>query len=114
MIDVPRRAPEFQPGDLVHHRRYGYRGVVVEVDETCRASETWYQSNRTQPNRNQPWYHVLVDRAHHTTYVAQSNLEPDPDGTPVQHPLVDHFFSEFTGGRHVRNDVAWPGSEAAE
>ena len=32
-----REEPMFAPGDLVHHRRYGYRGVLVAVDRTCQA-----------------------------------------------------------------------------
>ena len=23
---------DFAPGDLIHHKRFGYRGVVVDVD----------------------------------------------------------------------------------
>ncbi len=58
--DPPRAAASFQPGDLVHHKRYGYRGVVVAVDPNCRADDAWYQANQTQPDRDQPWYHVFV------------------------------------------------------
>ena len=99
----------FSPGQLVHHRRYGYRGAVVDVDGECKADDSWYQSNQTQPERQQPWYHVLVDGASHCTYVAQENLTPDEQGTPVDHPLVGYFFSGFEDGRHIRNETAWPG-----
>ena len=27
--------PDFTSGQLVRHRHYGYRGVVVEADRTC-------------------------------------------------------------------------------
>jgi len=107
MIAPTKKEPHFAAGDLVHHQRYGYRGVVVAVDPECRATESWYQKNQTQPNRNQPWYHVLVDGSSQTTYVAQSNLEPDLHGSPIAHPLTDHFFSSFTGEKYVRNDVPW-------
>ena len=102
--DVPR----FAIGQLVRHRRYGYRGVIVDFDVTCHADEQWYQSNQTQPDRNQPWYHVLVHGATHTTYAAQDSLEADPAGTPVDHPLVVHFFEGFDRGRYIRNDRPWP------
>ncbi len=39
--------PKFQSGQLVAHRRYGYRGVVVEYDLTCQADDSWYYSNQT-------------------------------------------------------------------
>lgn len=83
---------KFQAGTLIHHKRYGYRGVIVQVDEACRADEQWYQANQTQPDRHQPWYHVLVDGSTHTTYVAQENLELDASGAAVEHPLLDQFF----------------------
>ena len=88
----PAPPPEFAPGDVVHHRRYNYRGVVADLDLTCQADTNWYQTNRTQPDRNQPWYHVLVHNAVHTTYVAKSNLKPDPLGPPIEHPTLNHFF----------------------
>jgi heat shock protein HspQ len=51
----------------------------------------------TQPPRDRPWYHVLVDGGTHQTYVAERNLEPDPDPGPINHPRVDEYFSGFDG-----------------
>ncbi|MBT8486448.1 MAG: heat shock protein HspQ, partial [Phycisphaerae bacterium] len=68
----------------------------------------WYQSNATQPERDQPWYHVLVHRSPHCTYAAAENLQPDHDAEPILHPWIDHFFSSFVNGRYVRNDRPWP------
>jgi len=97
-------APKFQIGDLVHHRRYNYRGVVFGVDPECTADDDWYLKNQTQPPREQPWYQVLVHGAEHTTYVAESNLEPDLSGEEVLHPLVRRIFATFHEGRyHVEN-----------
>jgi heat shock protein HspQ len=108
-IDLPDDAqPWFKPGQLVRHKRYGYRGVVVAVDQTCQASEAWYQSNKTQPDRNQPWYHVLVDLSESTTYPAQSSLQPDESREPITHPLTQYFFSSFVDGRYIRNSRPWP------
>ena len=98
----------FSPGELVHHKRYDYRGVVVEYNPTCQADEAWYKGNKTQPDRNQPWYHVLVHGGQQVTYVAQVNLEPDNISDPVSHPLVDVFFSGFENGVYIRNDRPWP------
>ncbi len=104
MIMLKRIQARFKPGHLVHHRRYGYRGVVVAVDSNCKADSEWYSSNQTQPDRNQPWYHVLVDGSTTITYPAQENLEPDPSRERVDHPLLAHFFSDFRDGRYIRND----------
>ena len=106
--DSPSR---FQPGDLVRHKRYDYRGVVVDLDLECRASKDWYRSNQTQPRREQPWYHVLVDGAAHTTYAAEENLVSDYTPMEIKHPLVEVFFSAFEGGAYVRNDRPWDPGE---
>jgi hemimethylated DNA binding protein len=99
--------PSFEPGQLIKHRRYGYHGVVVDVDPSCRAGKEWYQSNRTQPDRDQPWYHVLVSGSDACTYAAQVNLEKDADERPVLHPLLNHFFTAFRDGRYIRNSRRW-------
>jgi len=101
----------FVAGDLVGHVRYGYRGVVVAVDPTCQADTDWYLHNRTQPDRDQPWYHVLVHGADTVTYAAQSSLT---NGTPgeVLHPLVPFFFDRHEVDRYIRNDRLWPGGDA--
>ena len=98
----------FVPGQVVRHRRYGYRGVVVDADATCQAEEAWYNGNQSQPDRDQPWYHVLVHNSMQVTYAAQSNLEADESGDEVVHPYVPYFFSEFRDGTYVRNDQPWP------
>jgi len=104
--ESPKRA--FTPGQIIKHRRYGYRGVIVEVDPQCQATEQWYQKNQTQPSRDQPWYHVFVDGSNGATYPAQENLMPDTTGQPIEHPLLEYFFSRFEDGRYIRNDRPWP------
>ena len=100
--------PRFQIGQLVRHKRYHYRGVIVAMDPRCQASEAWYQANQTRPDRDQPWYHVLVDGAGSVTYPAESSLEEDPTREPVVHPLVETFFESFDGTRYIRNQTPWP------
>jgi len=82
--------------------------VIVDFDHQCQADEQWYQANQSQPDRDQPWYHVLVDESEATTYAAQVNLAHDPSGRPVQHPLVDRYFCNWLNGRYIRNDRPWP------
>ena len=100
--------PKYVPGQLVRHRVYQYRGVVVSYDLQCMASDEWYQSNQTQPNRQQPWYHVLVDGSNSVTYAAQENLQANTSKAPVHHPLLETFFSAFKDDHYVRNDEPWP------
>lgn len=98
----------FSPGQLVKHRRYGYRGVVAAYDTKCMATAAWYGRNRSQPERQQPWYHVLVHESDATTYAAQASLLADPSDEEVRHPLLMHFFSAFEDGVYLRNETEWP------
>ena len=93
----------FHVGQLVHHVRFGYRGVVFDVDPTFQGTDEWYETvARSRPPKDAPWYHVLPDGAAHTTYVAERNLEADESGEPIRHPLVDQLFSGFANGRYER------------
>ena len=92
----------FSVGQLVHHRLFDYRGVIVDVDPTFLGTEEWYQTvARSRPPKDKPWYHVLVHDAAHTTYVAERNLEPDTSRDPIEHPMLQHFFSRFENGRYI-------------
>lgn len=97
----------FRLGQVVRHRNFGYRGVIVDVDAACQADEEWYRSNPNPPEREQPWYHVLVDGSAVTTYAAQNSLEVDDSGLEVHHPLVALYFQGFQGGTYRRNNVPW-------
>ena len=71
----------FFVGQVVHHHRFDYRGVVYDVDATFQGSDEWYDAvARSRPPKDHPWYHVLVDLGGQTTYVAERHLEPDADG----------------------------------
>jgi len=96
---------KFQIGEVIHHKRYNYRGVVVGFDPVCTADESWYEKNQTQPNRNQPWYHVLVDGGSHSTYVAEENLELAGDNKPVNHSMLKQFFTSFFQGKYFKNSM---------
>lgn len=95
---------QFRVGQLVRHKRFDYRGVIVDVDATFQGTEEWYETMaQSRPPKDRPWYHVLVDRAAHMTYVTEQNLEPDLTGEPIAHPALDQFFNELRDGLYVRN-----------
>ncbi len=97
---------KFSVGELVHHRLFGYRGVIVDVDQNFQATEEWYEVvAKSHPPKNKPWYHVLVHESDHSTYVAEQNLETDDALEPIIHPMVGHFFSRFDHGRYRRIDA---------
>lgn len=103
VINITRT--KFSVGQLVHHRLFGYRGVVFDVDRNFQGTDEWYEHvARSRPPKDKPWYHLLVDGHTHTTYVAERNLEADEVLAPVDHPLVERFFSQFENGGYVRRE----------
>ena len=45
---------KFFVGQIVHHNRFDYRGVVVDVDATFQGSEAWYEHvARSRPPKEQ-------------------------------------------------------------
>ena len=99
----------FQIGQIVHHLRYDYRGVVVGCDPKCLADSEWYEyqtkGKTDKPTKQQPWYDVLVDGASHQCYVAQQNLEPGDSNRPIDHPLLGDYFATFLGGRYHKESL---------
>ncbi|MGC6424061.1 MAG: heat shock protein HspQ [Lentimonas sp.] len=92
----------FEIGMIVQHRLYGYRGVIVAYDMGCAAGDKWYYSNKTQPAKDQPWYHLLVhDSGGLSTYVAQCNLQEDLLKAPIEHPRIACYFEELKDGRYL-------------
>jgi heat shock protein HspQ len=105
--------PKFQTRDIITHKRYGYRGVILHTDLSFQGDENWYLSNQTQPSKEQPWYFILVAVKQQVTYVAKENLCPDDSANPIVHPMLNLFFSGFDAklNRYIRNDVPWnPGT----
>ncbi len=97
---------KFSIGELVHHRLFDYRGVVVDVDQNFQGTDEWYEAvAKSRPPKNKPWYHVLVHESDHSTYVAEQNLEADVVSEPINHPMVEHIFSRLDHGKYVRIDL---------
>jgi heat shock protein HspQ len=97
---------KFSVGDLIHHRLFGYRGVIVNFDQKYMATEEWYEAvAKSRPPKDKPWYHVIVHGSVHSTYVAEQNLEPDENVEPINHPMLDHFFSRFENGKYISKTV---------
>ena len=95
----PRRSSSWAKSSIT--RKFDYRGVVFDVDATFQGTDEWYEVvARSRPPKHRPWYHVLVDGAEHTTYVAERHLEADERGEPIKHPLVDGLCGEFREGRY--------------
>ena len=89
---------KFSVGQIIHHRKAGYRGVVCGVDAEFSLTQEWYEAVAlSRPPKDRPWYHVLVDGAAHTTYVAERHLQASSDHRQIDHPLLGRFFESYDG-----------------
>lgn len=94
---------KFSVGELIHHKLFDYRGVIIDVDPEFQGTQEWYeQVAQSRPPKDQPWYHVLVHDATHNTYVAERNLEPDRSVEPINHPYIDLIFDSFQQGVYIK------------
>ena len=102
--------PLFNIGDIVKHRIYPFRGVIVDVDPEFSNTEEWYQSipAEIRPSRQQPYYHLMAENTEtfYTAYVSQQNLVGDGKNGPLEHPDLEEIFSGMDHGKyHLRNEV---------
>jgi len=110
--DVPRviATAKFQIGMPVRHRKYGFRGVIFDVDPVFNNTEEWWESipEDVRPKKEQPYYHLLAEtpepeRSPYIAYVSEQNLiAEDGDEEPISHPDLDEFFiGQEEDGRFV-------------
>ena len=98
------KSSQFFVGQIIEHLKVGYRGVIFGIDAEFSLSEDWYeQVARSRPPKDQPWYHVMVDDATHTTYVAERHLTPSDDLSQIDHPALGQVFNRFDGSRYLPN-----------
>jgi len=104
------KEPLFNIGDIVKHRIYPFRGVIIDVDPEFSNTEEWYQSipAEIRPSRNQPYYHLMAENTEtfSTAYVSQQNLVKDGENGPLEHPDLEEMFSGIDKGKYqLRNEV---------
>ena len=93
-------------GQIIHHRKFDYRGVIYDVDPVFSGTDEWYDTvARSRPPKDEPWYHVLVDNSQQTTYVAERNLEATESILPIHHPLINYYFENFVDGQYFSNQT---------
>lgn len=102
-------------GNVFHHKKHGFRGVVVQWFLECPAGPDWLEQwGPFKKGANQPFYRTLVDTHDRPqpfmALAAEENLEylPNPEGPEVSHPKIDEFFTDFEFGHFVLKDkMAW-------
>ena len=104
--DVLVVSPAFNIGDVVKHRLYKFRGVIVDIDPEFSNTEEWYQSipEESRPRKDQPFYHLLAenDDITYEAYVSEQNLLMDESGDPIKHPLINEIFSGKKGSGYFK------------
>lgn len=100
--DGDTSSAKFSIGELILHNKFGYRGVIVDIDPQFSLSDEWYeQVARSRPPKDKPWYHVLVHGNNNTTYVAERHLQHDTSAEQIDHPLLGQWFGSFIDGRYT-------------
>jgi len=99
------RKTQFSIGQVVRHRVYPFRGVIVDVDPEFGNTEDYWQSipEEVRPRKDQPFYHLLAENEDtaYVAYVSEQNLLVDDSGEPVNHPEVAQVFGEFLGDSYA-------------
>jgi heat shock protein HspQ len=103
------RSAKFGLGDVVRHRMFAFRGVVIDVDPEFANSDEWWESipENMRPSKDQPFYHLLAenDESFYGAYVSEQNLVPDAENGPVGHPQISDAFEDFNGERYIMKET---------
>ncbi|HXP29627.1 MAG TPA: heat shock protein HspQ [Stellaceae bacterium] len=100
------RHAKFAVGQIVRHRIYSFRGVIIDADAVFSNTEEWYQSipAERRPSKDQPFYRLLAQNPQggpYEAYVSEQNLVVDGENGPVQHPMIDVLFDRIAGDRYI-------------
>eukprot|EP01023_Acetabularia_acetabulum_P006036 TRINITY_DN12509_c0_g1_i7.p2 TRINITY_DN12509_c0_g1~~TRINITY_DN12509_c0_g1_i7.p2 ORF type:complete len:212 (-),score=8.03 TRINITY_DN12509_c0_g1_i7:35-670(-) len=96
----------FHVGQVIRHKKFGYKGVVVGWDRKYEKLE-WAKIQSVQPN--QPFYQIIPDEldcqrlfsgVQHIKYVAQENMINLPFPSYIYHRYLQVFFPQHY-------DVGW-------
>ncbi|CAF1055931.1 unnamed protein product [Rotaria sordida] len=96
---------KFRVGQVIRHKIYGYRAVIIGWDEIASAPDQWLdEHHQGHPEyRVQPNYSVLLDtrdRRAHKTYIPQEHIEVIQNSKIVNAQLSD-YFSFFDGTQYI-------------
>ena len=101
---------KFMIGDVVRHRLFPFRGVIIDVDPEFANTEEWWQAipEAIRPAKDQPFYHVLAENetSYYRAYVSEQNLLTDAHNGSVNHPETQTFFDGFDGKRYARKQAS--------
>jgi len=92
---------KFNIGDLVVHKRFGYRAVIIDADPLFQASGRYNpQAFKREFSMRNPWYRLLVDSSSQMTYVEECFLVLDKSQQAIDNPHIGHYLEMRRGGYH--------------
>ena len=93
---------EYNIGQVIYHKHYNFRGVIVDVDAEFGADDEWYDTHaKNHPRKDKPWYHVLVDDGSSIAYVSEQNISSDLSDLEVHNPMLLDMLATNGQGRYV-------------
>ena len=103
----------FKIGQIIYHKLFDYRGVILQADEYFQLTNKWYDNvAKSNPPKDKPWYSILVHNQTHITYVAERNLSLDDSEEEIIHPMVPIYFTTLNNGVYSKS-LNWIDDEPA-
>lgn len=98
---------KYRVGQVIRHKLWNYRGVIVGWDEKLKAPDFWRKSNHPKDKehwKDEPNYAILVDErdrpGSQTTYVPEENIEIISN-TKILHQHTEEYFEGFDGAQYL-------------
>ena len=104
---VPEDVELYPLGQKIMHVHEGYRGIVVDYDLYCINGKEGANGDEEELDRNQPWYHLLVDGTERSVYAPHSLIVQDPSREDIGPPRGSYFFIHTDDGMYIRNHLPW-------
>ncbi|CVI61980.1 MULTISPECIES: heat shock protein HspQ [Agrobacterium] len=99
---MKQRDAKFMLGEIVRHKVFPFRGVVIDVDPEYANTEEWWNAipAEIRPDRDQPFYHLLAENeeTEYVAYVSEQNLVHDENETPLRNPNIGRIFDKAPNG----------------
>lgn len=98
---------KFGIGMSVKHRKFGFMGVIFDVDPEFSNTDEWYDSipAEVRPRKDQPFYHLFAvnptDSSPYIAYVSEQNLVPLAEDEDVPHPQLEDYFEGQRDGQWI-------------
>jgi len=95
------RRADYNIGQVIYHKHYNFRGIIVDVDAEFSGDDDWYEEHaKNKPSKDQPWYHVLVDDDSVMAYVSEQNICSDVSDLNVENPLILDMLASDENGEY--------------